>query len=274
MGKGQVEQVASLFQADTDSVSGSRQAINRKNEFVKPIYSTLIEAKAFVNGHTMDYPEKGIRLIKLAKVEWLRSKIAERQDELNCHLAVLDANWGSVKAEAKERLGELYNEADYPLRPSQAFGLELSFPAIKPDDRLLQLHPELYAAEQARIAARFDDAIKKAEAAAADELGGLLKRFIERLTAPEDGQRKVLKEGVVSSITDFAERFKALSIGSNAGLDDLVNQVEQLAQGIDIKQVRKADAGAKARLAEQLQGLTERIDQLVITRPVRELDID
>ena len=175
MGKGQVEQVASLFKADTESVSGSRQAINRKHEVVKPIYATLIEAKTFVNGHTMDYPEKGIRLIKLAKVEWLRDKIAERQNDLNTHLAVLDANWSAVKLEAKERLGELYNEGDYPVTPSQAFGLELSFPAIKPDDRLLQLHPELYAAEQARIAARFDDAIKKAEAAAADELGGLFK---------------------------------------------------------------------------------------------------
>ncbi len=274
MAKGQVAQVANLFNAEQDSVSGSRAAINRKHELVKPIYSLLIQARAFVKAHTMDYPEKGIRLIKASRVEWLSGKVREFQVELAGHIDALCSDWQSVKHEARERLGELYSEADYPASPREAYGLELSFPAIKPDDRLMRMHPEIYAAEQARIAARFDDAVKKAEAAAADELGDLLNRFITSLSEPEDGKRRVLRSSTVEGLAEFAERFKSLSIGSNQGLDELVAQVEQLATGLDVEVLRKADGDTKATLQSKLKGFAEAVDKLVIVRPTRELDLD
>lgn len=274
MSKGQIAEVADLFGAEADSVSGSRAALNRKHELVAPVYRVLLKARRFVTDHTLDYPEKGLRLIKLSRVEWLRDQVQAMSDELQDAVDDLAEGWDEVKAEAKGRLKKLYSEADYPATPKGVFGLELSFPAIKPDDRLLQLHPELYAQEQARIAARFDDAVKSAEAAAADQLGKLLERFVTQLSEPEDGKKRILKASVVDSITEFTERFKNLSIGSNSGLDELVAKVEQLASGVDVAAVRKFDGDVKKQLQEKVASLVGEIDKLVIARPVREVDLD
>lgn len=274
MPKGAVNQVADLFSAEAKSLSGSRAIVNRKHELVKPVLATLRKAKDFVNAYSIDYPEKGVRLVKIANISWMNETVEQYRSELAAALAELDAGWETVKADAQERLGELYDESDYPASPSSGYGLELSFPAIKPDDRLAQLHPELYAQEQARIIARFDDAVKTAEATAADELALMLEHLIERLAPDETGATKKLHESTVDNLTEFAKRFKSISIGSNTDLDRLVAEVEAAAGGIDVKELRKSDEGSKALLQAKFAELRASVDKLVIARPGRDIDLD
>jgi len=273
MSKHAVGQVANLFSADQQSVGGSRQVIDRKHELVKPVLAALAKAKVIVQTYTIDYPEKGVRLVKLSRVDWLRTEIDKIVAELNEALAKLDEGWESVKLHAKERLGELYSAGDYPPIPSQGFGIELSFPAIKPDDRLAKLHPELYAAEQARIAARFDEAVATAEAAAAEELGKMLEHLVERLQPGDDGP-KTLHASTIDNLVEFAEVWKTKSIGSNAKLDEMIAKVQSAAAGIDVKSLRKSDGSARAVLAERFANISQELDGLVIRKPVRTFDLD
>jgi hypothetical protein len=189
MSKSQLERVAQTFNAEVFSVGGSRKVIDRKHELVKPIYALLLRAKALIVAHTIDYPERGLRLAKVGKIDWLNAKVAEMQNELEGYLVQLDAGWDEIKQQAREQLGELYCEADYAVTPSRSFGLEISFPAIEPDRRLMTLHPELYAREQARIQSRFDEAVRNAEAAAAEQLQKLLQHFVAKLTESRRGRQ-------------------------------------------------------------------------------------
>lgn len=275
MSKAQIERVAQTFHADADYVGGSRTVLDRKHELIAPIFSLMFAAKSIVKAHTLDYPERGLRLVKVDKIEWLAEKIDLMRVELDVHLAALDAGWAEIKEAAKERLAELYNESDYAVTPSQAFGIEISFPAIKPDDRLLSLHPELYAREQERIRARFDEAIRNAEAAAAEQLEKMLRHFVSKLTeVGPDGKRKVFHESTIQNIRDFTAQFKELSIGSNQDLDSLVDQISELANDTDVAMVRKGSAEDRQKVAERFAEMLARVDDLMIDLPVREMDLD
>ncbi len=275
MSKAQIERVAETFHADSEHVGGSRKVIDRKHELVKPIYALLLRAKALIVAHTIDYPERGLRLAKVGKIDWLNEKVSEMQTELESYLVQLDEGWDEIKQQARERLGELYCEADYAVTPSRSFGLEISFPAIEPDRRLMTLHPELYAREQARIQSRFDDAVRNAEAAAAEQLQKLLQHFVAKLTeTDEDGKRKTFKDSTFTNIIEFVQQFRELSIGSNDQLDELVGQIEQVASGIDISKVRKAGDAERRDVADQFAQLLAKVDSLAIDRPVREMDLE
>lgn len=275
MSKPQLQQVADLFAAEQESVKGSRKALDNKHELLKPVFSILSQAKTFIHSYTWDYPERGLRLCKLSKVGWMTEEIGRYQVQLNEALAALDAGWESVKSDAKSRLKDLYNEADYPILPSSSFGLQITYPAIRPDERLLQMHPELYAAEQARIAGLFADAVKRAEAAAADELAGLLEHLVERLQPDaETGKAKKLHDTTVDKLGEFVKRFKDMSIGSNTGLDELVAEVDAISQGLDPQAIRKSDLSAKQLLAERIGALRAQVDTLVLVRPSRDMDLD
>lgn len=259
---------------DRKSLSGSRKIINRKIDIVKRVFSILSEAKHFVVSRTIDFPEQGLRLCKLDQVESLRQGINARRASLAELLTELDSEWANVKAEAKERLQELYSESDYFATPSLHFGIDLSFPAIKPDDRLLQLNPSFYAELQESITKKFTDAVAIAEAQAAEEMQKLLKHLLDKLSPGEDGTKKRIAQSSVDNILEAVQLFKLKTVGSNAELDEMVEKIGELAAGIDIKEVRKSAADGRAVVASKVSELLVKIDAMVEAQPVRAINMD
>lgn len=275
MDKPHLQRVADLFSADPKSLSGSRKVISRKIDTVAAVFRLLGEVRHYVNQRTVPYPEvHGMRLVKTANIDKMVAYVNTRREELGGLLADLDADWESVKAEARERLQELYSEADYCTQPSMWFGVYISFPAIEPDRRLMQLNPEVYAAEQARIAAQFESAVKQAEAAAAATLQQLLTQFLERLKPGEDGEKKTLRASTLDKLREFSSVFAETSIGSNAELEAIVAQVEALSSGVEIGELRKAGPEERGEVAESLSSVLSSLDQLIEAMPVRQIDLD
>ena len=270
----QIHQVAMLFSADHRSVRGGRAVLNRKHPLIAPVLKLIHDARSYVAARTVDYPDPGIRLIRLDQIESMTAEINKRKGELSKCLDELDEHWEEVKEDARERLKELYIESDYPAVPSTGFGIELSFPAIAPDDRLKKLHPDLYAAEQARVAAKFQEAIEQAEALAAAKMQELLGHFLERLSPSEDGKPKKLHESTLGNIRDAVEAFKSTTIGSNEQLDQIVAEIEALSAGVDAKSIRKASPEGRSDIEKQFAAMLKRVDELVEIRPVRQIDLD
>jgi hypothetical protein len=63
------------------------------------------------------------------------------------------------------------------------------FPSVEPPPYLQRLSPELYRQECERARARFDEAIRLAEAAFTEELARLVEHLTERLTAARTAPR-------------------------------------------------------------------------------------
>lgn len=273
MTKQQVARVADTFGAQHDSVGGRRAIISKKHDLIKPVLSLLLETRRYVEARTIPYPDQGMRLIRLDKVDAMVEEIDKRREQLNVMLADLDAGWQSVKDDAKDRLQELYQEADYPAVPSAAFGIYLSFPAIQPDERLKKLNRDLYDAEAKRIAGKFAAAVDLAESAAAAKLAELIQHFVDRLVPGEDGKQKTIRSSTVENIKEFAEQFQSTTIGSNPELDALVAKVEAMAGGVDVDGIRK-DEAKRGGLAVDCTRLLEEMDNLVIAKPIREFDLE
>ena len=274
MSKGQLIEVANLFDADERSVSGSKAIINRKHELIKPIHSVLSDAKSYIRARTIDYPEQGLRLCRVDQIETLTEGIKHRQDHLAELVDNLCGNWASVVSEAKARLDKLFDESDYPTSPKSHYAIYLGFPEIKPDQRLMQLNPQLYAEQQAIIAAKFEEAVIVAEAAAAQELQKLLSNLVDKLKPDADGSKKILKGSAVQNISEFVDLFKAKTIKSNAGLEALMVKVQAMAGGLDADDLRKATAEQRDAVANGLQEVLHEVSGLIEAMPVREIDLD
>ena len=274
MSKGQLIQVADLFEADERSVSGSKAIINNKHELIKPIHSVLSDAKSYIRARTIDYPEQGLRLCRVDQIDALTEGIKHRQEHLAELVDNLCANWASVISEAQKRLDKLFDATDYPTSPKVHYAIYLGFPEIKPDQRLMQLNPQLYAEQQAIIAAKFEEAVIVAESAAAQELQKLLSNLVEKLRPDADGTKKILKGSTVANIGEFVELFKAKTIKSNDGLEALMAKVQQMAGGLDADDLRKATAEQREAVSLELQGVLQEVTGLISTMPIRSIDLE
>ena len=175
-----------------------------------------------------------------------------------------------MQTTAQQRLGSLYNAADYPESLRGLFSMDWEFPAVEPPDYLMQLNPELYEQECQRVAARFDDAVQLAEAAFMDELAKLVSHLTERLTGQLDGKPKVFRDSAIENLTEFFERFRQLSISSNEQLDELVEQAQQVVQGVQPQTLRDNHA-LRQTIASELSAVQNVLDDLLVDRPRRNI---
>ena len=91
----------------------------------------------------MPFPEAGVRLIKHEQVEGFDQQMADFKAELEDAVRNLDQCFGEMKQAAAQRLGSLFNPADYPETLAGLFGVSWDYPNIEPPDYLIGVLSEL-----------------------------------------------------------------------------------------------------------------------------------
>ena len=168
-----------------------------------------------------------------------------------------------------QRLGDLYNPADYPPSLSGLFSVEWDFPSVEPPSYLLELNPSLYEQEKRRMSQRFEQAVELAESAFVEEFGKLIGHVTERLSGVnEDGQPKTFRNSSIDNLREFFERFRTLNVHSNAELDDLVDTAQR-ALGNTGPQKLREDGDLRQRIATQFSAVASNLEGMMVDKPRR-----
>src|SRR5262249_30428425 len=177
-------------------------------------YKDVTAIRGKVNAHwkslTLPFPEPGIRLIRQHEVERFSQQMAGFRVELEAAVGRLDDHYSELKAAARTRLGDLFDPNDYPASLRGLFGVECDFPNVEPPDYLCQLNPAIYEQERARVATRFEEAVRLAEQAFVSEFAKLIEHLTERLSAGGDGERKIFRDSAINNLSEFFSRFRHL----------------------------------------------------------------
>src|SRR5262249_26090898 len=182
------------------------------------------------------HPAPGGRPPRQSDIEAFVHTLKGFRDELVQAEADLNAAYDEIKADARRRLGRLYNPADYPPEVRGLFQVDWDFPSVEPPSYLLRIAPEVYDQERQRVAARFDEAVRLAQPASTPGSARLLSHLAARLANGEDGERQVFRDSVVGNLTAFFGRFAELNVRSSSELDALVEQAQQLVRGVTPQQ--------------------------------------
>ncbi|HEX4131083.1 MAG TPA: hypothetical protein VHZ24_13660 [Pirellulales bacterium] len=219
---------------------------------------------------TLPFPEPRVRLIRQDQIELFHTQMTERRAELDTAVAALEDRFDELKSAARQRLGRLFNAGDYPATLRGLFAVEWDFPAIEPPSYLAELNPALYEEECRRVAARFDEALALAEEAFSTELSGLITHLTDRLSGSADGKPKVFRDTSVTNLVEFFERFRRLNVRSSDQLDALVDQAQQVVQGIPPQSLRE-NSILRQTVAAELNELRGTLDQFLVDRPRRNI---
>lgn len=266
----QKETAATPFNAEGRFLSAGKKLLDTSHPAFRSVTAIRGRATQHWKSVSLPYPESGIRLIQRERVECFADTITECQSELQQAVEELSRHYGDMRASARDRLGELFNETDYPVSLNDSFALELDFPSVEPPDYLRQLNPELYEQECQRMRQRFDEAVRLTEAAFTEELAQLIDHLSERLNGESDGKPKVFRDSVVDNLQQFFERFQQLNIHSNEQLDELVCRANQLMNGVRPQQLRSSES-TRQQIASGLAGVQASLDQLLVDRPRRNI---
>jgi hypothetical protein len=263
-------QAADTFGAEGAFLSAGKKLLDTKHEKFKAVTTVKGRIISLWKSMSLPYPEPGIRLIRQDQIETFDSKMQTLKQELDEAVEQLDRHYEQLRSAARNRLGSLYNPADYPISLRGLFSVAHDFPSVEPPDYLAQLSPEIYQQECERVAARFDEAVRLAEQAFMEELQQLVAHLTERLTGQVDGKSKVFRDSAVGNLTEFFQRFRQLNVRSNDQLDALVGQCQQIVRGVEPQALRD-DHGLRQHVAQQLSQVETVLDSLLVDRPRRNI---
>jgi hypothetical protein len=266
----QKAQAADTFGAEEEFLSAGKKLIDTRHPAFKAVTSVRGRIVSYWRGISLPYPEPGIRLIQQDDVGPVNMHLTTLKADLQEALLNLDAEYSALKRAARERLGTLYNSADYPESLRGLFDVTWDFPSVEPPPYLQRLSPELYERECHRVSAQFDQAVGLAEEAFLDELSHLVSHLTDRLSGSDDGKPKIFRDSAVENLTGFFERFRRLNIRSNQELDEVVSQAQRVVRGVEPQQLRD-NQSLRQRIVGQLSGVQSVVDGLLVDRPRRNI---
>ncbi len=266
----QKNQAADSFGAEGKFLSAGKKLLDTSHPAFKAVTAIRGRAVAYWKGVSLPFPEPGVRLIRQDAITDFDDQIAAFRAELDEAVAELDRHYDELRSAARNRLGDLFDASDYPPSLIGAFAIEHDFPSVEPPPYLQQLSPELYRQECERVQARFDEAVRLAEAAFTEELAKLVEHLTERLSGDVDGKPKVFRDSAVENLTEFFERFRQLNVGSNEQLDELVARAQQVVRGVEPQQLRDSQS-LRQQVSTQLSSVQSALDGLLVDRPRRNI---
>ena len=262
---------AETFDAQGTFLSAGKKLLDQTHPAFKAVTAVRGMIGSSWKNLTLPYTEPGVRLIPQDKIEEFDALMSDFRVELNAAVEHLDDRYGELKAAAVSRLGSLYNPADYPRSLVDLFAVAWDFPSVEPPDYLRQLCPQVYEQERARVAGRFEEAVRLAESAFLDEFTRLVEHLTERISGVnEDGTPKVFRESAIGNLVEFFDRFRTLNVRSNDQLDALVEQAQQAVRGVKAQDLRDSEA-LRQRVASRLAGVQSALDGLLVDQPRRRI---
>jgi len=266
----QTAQAADAFGAEDRFLSAAKKLLDTTHPAFKAVTAMRSRLMSYWKGVSLPYPEPGTRLIRRDMVQEFDAQMQRFQIELSELVNVLDRHYGELRQTAQQKLGDLYNPADYPETLEGLFTIEFDFPSIQPPDYLRQLNPDVYQRECERVQQRFNEAIQLAEDAFIGELSKLVSHLTERLSGSDDGKPKVFRNSAIENLADFFARFRQLNVKSNEQLDALVEDAQRIIQGVEPQHLRD-NAGLRQQVASELSRVQSVLDGLMVDRPRRNI---
>ena len=266
----QKAQAADAFGAEGSYLSAGKKLLDTRHPAMKAVTTVRGRIISLWRGMSLPYPEAGIRPIRQDRIEDFDAKMEELRQELAEAVTGLDRHYYELKLAARQQLGSLYNEADYPHSMRELFAVTWDYPSTEPPNYLQQLSPQIYEAECQRMQQRFDEAIRLAEEAFCAELAKLVSHLTERLSGSEDGKPKIFRDSAVENLTQFFERFRELNVRSSEELDQLVADCQRIVHGVSPQDLREHD-DLRQYVATELSSVQSVLDGLLADRPRRNI---
>ncbi|MFO0865665.1 MAG: hypothetical protein U0744_13600 [Gemmataceae bacterium] len=266
----QKSQAAESFGAESDFLSARKKLLDTKHPAYQDVTAVRGKMLGYFKSVSLPFPEAGMRLLRRDRIEPFRKQMEDFQEELRDAVVRLQERYQELKESARQRLGHLFSSEDYPSSLDGFFAVEWDFPNVEPPSYLLQLSPELFEQEKARVAGRFQEAVQMAEQAFLGEFAKLVSHLTERLSSGPAGEKKVFRDSAVANLTDFFDRFKDLSVRSNDQLEELVGQAKKLVEGVAPENLRTDDR-LRQQIALQLSRVQSSLDGMLVDQPRRRL---
>jgi len=180
---------------------------------------------------TLPWGEDGIRIIPANRLLKIREEIKGHQADLKVEVEKVIDTYPDILRQARERLGQLFNEEDYPSASElrEKFGLEVKFyPFPSGED----FRVDVSAAERQVLEDQLRDSLKATMDNGLKDLWRRLHDRVAKMAEILERDKGTLRDDFIARTIDLCQSLKDLNLWGDAKLAAMVAEVEKKLAGV------------------------------------------
>jgi hypothetical protein len=197
----------------------------------------------------------GAKLIPTMKLEEAVALIEQHQDALHEEVERLVERMPKIKEQRKEKLGPMYNEADYPddAEIRAGFHVTYRFVSFAQPDQLQEVSAAVAEKANAQWQAQMAEAAQDVVAGLRQSAFDVMAELADRLSQDDDGKPKVLRGTALRDLQELCDNLPALnSVAEDDRLMKIMAKVKSMSTGLTAETLRDAPV-----VRDMLRGVAE-----------------
>ena len=239
---------------------------------LKPICKISNTTRTWLMTKSLPFPITSMVFIPKNLISEVDAKLSEFKSDFNQAVDDFSYEYNDLRENAKEYLGTLFNEVDYPMDIISKFKFHWRFVILSiPNGDSKLLDPGVYAREEAKFMETMEEARTLAIEALREEFSQMVEHISERFT--QDGDKpKVFRNSTVDSFYEYFQTFKDRNIFKDDQLSQLVVRAQSVLSGKPMNQIR-----SNLRIKESVRSGMADIENSIVEvfkRPRRKIIMD
>jgi hypothetical protein len=245
---------------DSEALAKITNADNRYRNWLLA-YETPCEALA-----------PGMWLFTIRMMERVDQRTTEYIDERKAAVAELREKYAEKKADAEKRLGNLYDETEYPPESEleAAFAVRARWFSLDIKTALKGLSKEEREKVQSRIRVELMDQYEEARRGLRESFAGMVLALQDKLTPDADGKVKALRESQVAKFKDFLKTFNDRDGTGDDLLGGLVEKAQAVLAGVS-RETLSDNTLMRTAVQDTLATITTTLTAMDVVSPTRKL---
>ena len=252
---------------NSDWLRGSKDLINP--DLLGPVRKIASQARNEIRKHALPFPINSVYLVSKEALTGIDEKLQQYKKEFWDKVHDFELLFEMAKEEARGYLGDLYNEADYPMDILRKFHFDWRFLILEVPGKSTVLPPEIYEREKEKFQTLMEETRELAISALREEFGQIVHRLAEKLDK-DSAQPKIIKSAMFSRLRDFLDDFGARNIFEDEVLAELSQQARALIDGVSPAGIKRNDV-MRQKIKNEMNDLKSAIDAAMEDMPRRKI---
>lgn len=221
----------------------------------------------------LDWP--GVLVVPKTVTQRVWSRLRQHREERHELVASFIALYPQLKEKAKQELGSLYVEGDYPPieEIAQRFRFYWTIRTFETPESLREISEELFEEQKAATQAQFSAAMEEISSVLRTKAFELFDHLREKLQDTADGKPKVLRESTIIALKEFMDNFDFRNLSNDTQLAEQIQKARELLGDEDASTLRSSNE-LRAKVKKGMEELTGTLSTMVEEQPIRKFRLD
>jgi len=256
---------------NSDWIKGRKNLINP--ELLGQIKTSAHQARNKVKQYALPFPILSIQLVPKEYIQTIEDLLQHYRTQFWGRVDAFEQNYAEAREEAREMLGSLFNEMDYPADIRSKFRFGWQFLALQVPSQTTILSPEIYERERQRFENLMGETRDLCVNALRTEFSELLGSLVDKLSVNGSKPKKIVTNSMFNKLNEFFNDLQTKNLFNDQELNRLADEARAIIDNVSPYGL-KYNQDARDSIKSEMEILKQTVENAIVDMPTRLIRMD